>query len=61
VKPNKKLNVLLAFVVGLMAAVGLAFLLEFLDNTIKTSSDVEELLGIPVLGVIPNYQTGKQG
>jgi Capsular polysaccharide biosynthesis protein len=58
VKPNKKLNVLLAFVVGLMAAVGLAFLLEFLDNTIKTSSDVEELLGIPVLGVISNNKTG---
>jgi capsular polysaccharide biosynthesis protein len=61
VKPNKKLNVLLAFVVGLMAAVGLAFLLEFLDRTIKTSSDVEELLEIPVLGVISNNQTGKQG
>lgn len=61
VKPNKTLNVLIAFVVGLMAAVGLVFLLEYLDNTIKTSEDVEKLLGIPVLGVIPNYQTGKQG
>ncbi|MFZ3132312.1 MAG: Wzz/FepE/Etk N-terminal domain-containing protein [Desulfosporosinus sp.] len=61
VKPNKKLNVLIAFVVGLLAAVGLVFLLEYLDNTIKTSGDVEKILGIPVLGVIPNYQTGKQG
>ena len=61
VKPNKKLNVLIAFVVGLMASVGLVFLLEYLDNTIKTSNDVETLLGIPVLGVIPNYETGKQG
>lgn len=61
VKPNKKLNILIAFVVGLMASVGLVFLLEYLDNTIKTSDDVEKLLGIPVLGVIPNYQTGKQG
>ncbi|EGW37802.1 Wzz/FepE/Etk N-terminal domain-containing protein [Desulfosporosinus sp. OT] len=61
VKPNKTLNILIAFVVGLMAAVGLAFLLEYLDNTIKTSEDVEKLLGIPVLGVIPNYQIGKQG
>jgi len=61
VKPNKKLNVLIAFVVGLMASVGLAFLLEYLDNTIKTSSDVEKQLGIPVLGVIPNYDAGKQG
>ena len=61
VKPNKTLNVLIAFVVGLMASVGLVFLLEYMDNTMKTSSDVEKLLGIPVLGVIPNYQTGKQG
>jgi len=60
VKPNKTLNVLIAFVVGLMASVGLVFMLEYLDNTIKTSSDVEKLLGIPVLGIIPNYQTSKQ-
>jgi len=61
VKPNKTLNVLIAFVVGLMASVGLVFLLEYIDNTVKTSSDVEKLLGIPVLGVIPNYEMGKQG
>lgn len=61
IKPNKTLNVLIAFVVGLMASVGLVFLLEYMDNTIKTSSDVENLLGIPVLGVIPNYEMGKQG
>lgn len=61
VKPNKKLNVLIAFVVGLMAAVGLVFLIEYLNDTVKTSEDVETLLGIPVLGVIPNYEIGKQG
>lgn len=61
VKPNKRLNVLIAFVVGLMASVGLVFLLEYLDNTIKTTSDVEKLLGIPVLGVIPHYEMGKRG
>jgi len=60
VKPNKTLNVLIAFVVGLMASVGMVFLLEYLDNTVKTSSDVENILGIPVLGVIPNYDIGKQ-
>ena len=61
VRPNKMLNILIAFVVGLMASVGLVLLLEYLDNTIKTSDDVEKFLGIPVLGVIPTYQTGKQG
>ncbi len=56
IKPNKKLNVMIAFVVGLMASVGLVFLLEYLDNTVKTTNDVENLLGIPVLGLIPYYE-----
>jgi capsular polysaccharide biosynthesis protein len=59
IKPNKILNVVIAFVVGLMASVGLVFLLEYMDNTVKTSSDVEKLLGIPVLGLIPNYEIDK--
>jgi capsular polysaccharide biosynthesis protein len=59
IKPKKTLNVMIAFVVGLMASVGLVFLLEYLDNTVKTSSDVEKLLGIPVLGIITYYEMGK--
>lgn len=55
VKPNKMLNILIALLVGLMAAGGLAFLLEYLDNTIKTSEEAENILGIPVLGLIPLY------
>lgn len=35
IKPRPMLNVAIAFVVGLMASVGLAFLLEYLDNTVK--------------------------
>lgn len=61
VKPKKTLNIAIAFVVGLMAAVGMAFLLEYFDNTVKTSQDVETLLGIPVLGVIPNYEVARKG
>ncbi|MFS0864587.1 YveK family protein [Fredinandcohnia sp. 179-A 10B2 NHS] len=52
VKPNKMLNMAIALVVGLMAGVGLAFLLEFLDNTVKTEQDIERLLELPVLGAI---------
>jgi capsular polysaccharide biosynthesis protein len=53
VKPNKKMNILLAGVIGLMSAVGLVFLLEFLDQTIKTNEDINRYLELPVLGVIP--------
>lgn len=59
IKPNPKLNMAIAFVVGLMSAVGLAFLLEFLDNTIKTERDVEKHLGLSVIGVIPSFDLDK--
>jgi len=59
VKPEKKKNVLIAFAVGLMVSVGLALLLEFLDTTIKNSKDVEQVLGLPVLGEIPLYDIDK--
>ncbi|MFS8629731.1 MAG: Wzz/FepE/Etk N-terminal domain-containing protein, partial [Bacillales bacterium] len=48
VSPKPLLNIAIAMVVGLMAGVGLAFLLEFLDNTIKTEQDVEQYLDAPV-------------
>ncbi|MCA1060871.1 capsular biosynthesis protein [Rossellomorea aquimaris] len=53
IKPQPLLNIAIAMVVGLMAGVGLAFLLEFLDNTIKTEQDIEKNLELPLLGVIP--------
>jgi capsular polysaccharide biosynthesis protein len=52
IKPQKALNIAIALVVGLMAGVGLSFLLEYLDNTIKNEMDVEKVLGLPVLGAI---------
>lgn len=52
IKPKPVLNMAIAFVVGLMAGVGLAFLLEYLDNTIKNEQDIENHLGLPVLGAI---------
>jgi len=52
IKPQPVLNMAIAFVVGVMAGVGIAFLLEYLDNTIKTEQDIEKQLGLPVLGAI---------
>ena len=56
IKPNKKLNIAIAFVVGLMASVGIAFLLEYLDNTMKKEEDIEKQLGVPVLGVVSHME-----
>lgn len=55
VKPKKKLNLLLALVVGLFTGVGLAFFLEYLDNTVKTPEDVTDYLKVPYLGPIPAF------
>jgi succinoglycan biosynthesis transport protein ExoP len=52
-KPNKRLNLLLATVVGLFLGLGLAFFFEYLDNTVKTPEDVEQLIRLPSFGMIP--------
>lgn len=51
-KPKKSLNILLGIIVGLTCGVGIAFIMEYMDNTIKTQEDVEKYLGTPLLGVL---------
>lgn len=53
--PNKKRNLILALILGLGGGVGLAFLFDFLDNSVKTSEDVEKYAGLPTLGVVPKF------
>ncbi|TCP24929.1 capsular polysaccharide biosynthesis protein [Scopulibacillus darangshiensis] len=60
VSPKPLLNMAIAFVVGLMVSVGLAFLLEYLDNTVKTEEDIEKLLELPVLGAITEINGNEQ-
>src|SRR5208282_2323031 len=53
--PSLPTNLILALALGIVAAAGAVFLIEVLDDTFKTAEDLEERLGIPVLGVIPLY------
>jgi len=53
VSPNVTMNLALGAVVGLIFGVGIAFLLEYLDTSVKTLEDVERYLQVPVLAVIP--------
>lgn len=53
IKPNKKLNLAIGGILGLMLGVMLVFFMEYMDNTIKTTDDIERYLGLPVLGLIP--------
>ena len=59
-KPNVKMNLLLAMVVGLFLGVGLAFFFEYLDNTIKTPEDVEQLIRLPSFGMVPELTYDKK-
>ncbi len=52
-RPKKVRNLLLALMVGLFGGVGLAFLLEYMDETLKDPEDVERRLGVTNLAVIP--------
>lgn len=59
VKPNKIMNIAIAGVLGAMVSVGLVFVLEFLDRTYKTPTDIERHLGLPIIGAIPDMELAK--
>lgn len=61
VKPNKTANVSIAFILGLMAGFGAAFLIEYLDNTVKTPDDVKRCVGLPIIGTIPVFPESGKG
>jgi capsular polysaccharide biosynthesis protein len=59
IKPDPKRNMAIAAVIGLMLGVGIAFLLEYLDTTIKNEQDIEDILDLPILGLVsPIVSTG---
>ncbi len=53
IKPRKLRIILITVLLASMSGIGLAFLLEYLDNTIKNGDDLESVLGIPMLGSVP--------
>lgn len=61
IKPNKVMNVAIAAVLGIMISLFVIFLLEYLDNKMKTPQDIEKYLRLPLLGVIPHENKGKKG
>ncbi len=60
-KPKKKMAIMIAFMVSLILGVMLAFLIEHLDHTFKGSAEIEEKLGLPMLGLVPMVKTRGKG
>jgi len=59
IRPRTKLNVLLAAIVGAMLATGVVFLVEYLDDTLKTADDVQNTLGVTTLALVARTPNGK--
>jgi len=55
IRPSKRMYLAISFIIGLMLGVGVIFLIEFLDNTIKTPEDIAKYLDLPVIGTIPIF------
>jgi capsular exopolysaccharide synthesis family protein len=61
VGPNKLLIVLLAAMGGLVLSVGAAYIIEFLDDTIKSTEEVTRLFPFPTIGFLGELERGKDG
>ena len=59
VSPKKKMNLLLGILVGLGLGIGIVFFMEYVDNSIKTIEDVEQL-GLPLLAAIPKIEPERE-
>ena len=57
VKPRKLLNLIIGFILGSAIGVGLAFLVEFLDDSVKSVEDAEHITDLSVLGSIPKIRS----
>ena len=56
--PKRTKNVVIAFLASLFGGMGLAFVLNWLDDTIRVSDNFESQLGVPVIGIIPGANSG---
>lgn len=60
IKPKKALTLLLSLILGLLAGSGFVTARYLMNRRIRTSDDVEQIFGLPVLGMIPDIHTIKE-
>ena len=56
VSPKPLVNIAIAFILGALLGLAIAFLREFLDKSVKNEDDVAQHIGLPVLGSIPAFK-----
>jgi succinoglycan biosynthesis transport protein ExoP len=60
VGPQRMRNIMIAFVLALVAGIGLAFLLDYLDDTVKSLDDIDRYIHLPALALIPSVRAEKR-
>ena len=60
VGPQRNRNIILAFLVSLIGGIGLAFMLDYLDDSIRSSDDISRTVGLPTLALIPHHNFEKK-
>jgi capsular exopolysaccharide family len=58
--PQRNRNIIIAFLISLAAGIGLAFLIDYLDDSVRNSDDVGRHLGLPTLAMIPHSNTSEK-
>lgn len=58
---RRQLDLPLRVLLGVLAGLGFAFLLDYLDDSVRTAEEAEVLLGVPVMGEIPAEKRGTKG
>ena len=53
ISPNKKLIVIIGFSIGILLTIGIVFLKNFIADPFKNNDEIEEMLSVPVIGMIP--------
>lgn len=56
ISPNRSTNLTLGAVIGFIGGVALAFLLDYLDDTIRTKDELAKIADVPLLGIVPNIE-----
>jgi uncharacterized protein involved in exopolysaccharide biosynthesis len=55
IRPRKRMNMIMGAIAGFILGISLSFFIEYMDRSIKGIEDVEKLLELPVLGIIPRF------
>lgn len=56
IRPRKTMNLVLSLLVGIVAGIGAAVAIEYFDTSLKSPDDVQRVLGLPVLGIVPAFE-----